>query len=62
MDFFFGAKSKLRSFKDLEANVRQAIAHIMERMLDRVINKWSHRLRQCVQSHGGHLNDYLFRT
>lgn len=69
LDFFLWGYIKSQVYADkpntlehLEVNIRQVIADITPIILDRVVNNWSHRVRQTVQSRGGHFNDILFRT
>lgn len=51
---------KLKTWQHLEANIRRAIADIMQLMSGRVIYNLIHRVRQCVETCSRYLNDVLF--
>jgi hypothetical protein len=68
-DFFLWGylKSKVyerkpRTAMDLKQNIRDEVAAISPTMLQRVMQNFQKRLRECVDNNGRHLTDTTFRT
>jgi hypothetical protein len=53
-------KKKLRTTVDLKQNIREEVAAISPTMLQRVMQNFQKRLRECVNE-GRHLTDTIFR-
>jgi hypothetical protein len=54
-------EKKPRTTEDLKQNIRDAVAAISPTMLQRVIQDFQKRLRECVYNKGCHLTDTIFR-
>jgi len=46
---------------DLKQNIRDEVTAISPTMLQRVMQNFQKRLRECVDNKGGHLTDTIFR-
>lgn len=69
LDFFLWGYLKSLVFannpttiEQLKENITREIQAIQPDMLARVMRNWTHRIRVCRASRGGHLNDVLFKT
>jgi hypothetical protein len=67
-DFFHWGylKSKVYEMKprttvDLKQNIRNEVAAISPTMIQRVMQNFQKRLRECVDNNGRHLTDTVFR-
>jgi hypothetical protein len=54
-------EKKPRTTVDLKQNIREEVAAISPNMLQRVLQNFQNRLRECVDNKGRHLTDTVFR-
>jgi hypothetical protein len=54
-------EKKPKTTEDLKQNIREAVAAIPPTMLQRVMQNFQKRLRECVDNNGRHLTDTIFR-
>jgi hypothetical protein len=54
-------ENKPRTTVDLKQNIREEVAAISPNMLQRVMQNFQKRLRECVDSKGRHFTDTVFR-
>jgi hypothetical protein len=48
--------------EELKLSIRQEIAALPQKMLERAMQGFEERLRMCVRQEGRHLTDIIFRT
>jgi hypothetical protein len=51
-----------RTIEELKLAIRQEIAALPQKMLDRAMQDFEESLRMCVRQKGRHLTDIIFRT
>lgn len=51
-----------RTLAELKNNIRVAIADIGPDMLEKVERNFRSRLTKCIEQHGGHLHDVIFKN
>jgi hypothetical protein len=51
-----------RTIEKLKLSIRQEIAAVPQKMLERKMQDFEERLRMCVRQEGRHLTDIIFRT
>ena len=51
-----------RTIEELKLAIRQEIAALPQKMLERSMQDFEERLRMCVRQEGRHLTDIIFRT
>jgi hypothetical protein len=54
-------EKKPRTLVDLKQNIGEEVAAISPNMLQRVMQNFQKRLRECVDNKGRHLTDTAFR-
>ena len=54
--------NRLRTIKEHKLAIRQEIAALPQKMLERAMQDFEERLRMCVRQEGHHLTDTIFRT
>jgi CHASE3 domain sensor protein len=54
-------EKKPRTTVDLKQNIREEVAAISPTMLQRVMQNFKKRLRECADNKGRHLTDAIFR-
>jgi hypothetical protein len=54
-------EKKSRTTVDLKQNIREEVAAISPNMLQRVMQNFQKRLRECVDNKGRHVTDTVFR-
>jgi hypothetical protein len=54
-------EKKPRTTEDLKQNISEEVAAIPPTMLQRVMQSFQKRLRECVDNNGRHLTDAIFR-
>jgi hypothetical protein len=47
--------------EDLKQNIREEVAAVPPTMLQRVMQNFQKRLRECVDNNGHHLTDTIFK-
>ena len=67
LDLWGYLKSRLymngpRTIEELKLAIRQEIAALPQKMLDRAMQDFEERLRMCVRQEGRHLTDIIFRS
>lgn len=55
-------KHRPRNLQDLKQAIRDEVQRIPQAMLERVHDSFRIRLQQCIDNHGHHLSDILFKT
>ncbi|KAG8300630.1 hypothetical protein J6590_072442 [Homalodisca vitripennis] len=54
-------KHRARNLQDLKQAIREEVLCIPQAMLERVHDSFRIRLQQCIDNHGHHLSDILFK-
>jgi hypothetical protein len=54
-------EKKPRTTEDLEQNIREEVTAVPLTMLQRVMQNFQKRLRECVDNNGRHLTDTIFK-
>jgi hypothetical protein len=56
-----GVRKETKTTVDLKQNIREEVEAISPTMLQRVMQNFQKRLRECVDNKGRHLTDTVFR-